>query len=169
MWQCKRFLMVTLAAGGLVLGAEAQGSPDCGDENGPKAACPAGSFAFVLKDGSGETGICEDKSRCIPLDAGIGPAPSFITCERQGGGFQCQAWPQGEMKYDWVLGEGLEAKGTRKGSSNQKLACSKAGGSTLMSVTVTAPNGLSETVFSQVSCAPRNRAPTPSPENFAQR
>lgn len=156
-----------LATFALVISGEAA-AQHC-PEPEKSGACPAGSFALKLMDDEGLKNACDDKSHCIPLDAGIGPAPSFITCERQGGGFQCQAWPQGEMKYDWVLGEGLEVKGTRKGSSNQKFACSKAGGSTLMSVTVTAPNGLSETVFSQVSCAPRSRGPKPAPENFAQR
>jgi hypothetical protein len=96
---------------------------------------------------------CMEKSSCVALDAGIGPSPSFITCEAKGDVFNCSAWPQGDMKYSWVLGEGLDAmRGSHAGDAVQSIRCAAGQGSTLMSVTVTAPNGLRETVFSQVRC-----------------
>jgi hypothetical protein len=137
----------------------AWGSDEC-EEGGPKRSCPAGSYAFRLMDQVKNGEECEEKSSCVPLAAGIGPAPSFITCEPgKGGVVSCEAWPQGDMTYDWVLGDGLvPLRGSAKPGAVQSMRCAAGKGSTLMSVTVTAPNGLSETVFSQLRCSDRNSA-----------
>jgi len=124
----------------------------CGDD-GFKRSCLAGSFQMNLMPQAKSENACGDKSACIPLDAGIGPAPAFITCEAEKGGYTCEAWPKGDLKYSWVLDEGLEQRQAgAKAEGSMRLQCSGEGGSSLMSVRVTAPNGLSETVFSQVQC-----------------
>jgi hypothetical protein len=146
----------SICAAGLALAAisPALADDDC-ENGGPKSAtsCPAGSFRFLLMDQIKTDPVCEEKSSCVALEAGIGPSPSFITCEAKGDAFSCSAWPQGDMKYSWVLGEGLDPlRGNQSGDAVQSMRCAADKGSTLMSVTVTAPNGLSETVFSQVVC-----------------
>lgn len=147
-------------AAGLALAATlpAKAEDICGEGDG-KSMCPSGSFRFQLMDQAKNDPSCEEKRlSCVALDAGIGPSPSFITCEATGDAFACSAWPQGDMKYSWVLGEGLDPLDGSPVSAVQSMRCSADKGSTLMSVTVTAPNGLSETVFSQVFCGWRSPA-----------
>jgi hypothetical protein len=151
MIQAKWVSLICAASLALVAILPAKAEEVCGEEDG-KSMCPAGSFRFLLMD-QAKSESCEEKSSCVALDAGIGPSPSFITCEAKGKAFECSAWPKGDMKYSWVLGEGLDPLvGGHAGRAVQSMRCSAEKGSTLMSVTVTAPNGLSETVFSQVLC-----------------
>lgn len=158
MSQAKWVSLICAASLALVATMPASAEEPC-ESGGTKSLCPAGSFRFLLMDQTKTDPYCEEKSSCVALDAGIGPSPSFITCEAKGKAFECSAWPQGDMKYSWVLGEGLDPlRGSRAGQAIQTMRCSAQKGSTLMSVTVTAPNGLSETVFSQVLCGSKGAA-----------
>ncbi len=154
MFQAKWVSLICAAAVALAATSPSWADDTC-EDGGPKSrsSCPAGSFRFLLMDQAKDGEDCMEKSSCVALDAGIGPSPSFITCEANGDAFRCAAWPQGDMKYSWVLGEGLDAmRGSHAGDAVQSIRCAAGKGSTLMSVTVTAPNGLRETVFSQVLC-----------------
>ena len=122
-------------------------------EPGPLGVCPAETFKFSYMDGEGPMSGCEVRAVCVDDDADIGPTPVFIVCEPLAAGFLCEAWPQGDMDYDWVLGGGIEALDEPfSGGPVRELGCLGGTGRNVVSVTVTAPNGLSDTAFTQIPC-----------------
>lgn len=124
---------------------------------GPLGTCPAGTFELVYMDGAGAmTEDCETRAPCANLDSKIGPSPSFIVCSPvsgQSGHFRCEAWPQGDLSYDWVLDAGVEALDLPfQGGPVRDVGCGSRGAGRVLTVTVTAPNGAEDTAFTQISC-----------------
>ena len=128
---------------------------DC-QEPGPDGACPVGTFELRYMDGSGPLGVCSVRNTCVDVESKLGPSPAFISCSEtdpQVPTFTCEAWPQGDLSYTWVLDAGVVALDTPfAGGPERLVGCAGGTGRRVVSVTVTSPNGYSDTAFSQIPC-----------------
>ena len=143
-------LLLSLACAGFASADECQ-------EPGPDGVCPVETFELVYSDGLGPLSGCSVRHTCVNDDSKLGPTPVFIVCSptgAYGGRFLCEAWPQGDMSYSWVLDTGVQAMDEPFGGGPVRdLRCASGGGGRVVSVTVTAPGGASDTGFTQLPCS----------------
>lgn len=123
-------------------------------------SCPVTRYKAFYHDGSGPQQICPFgaicllqyfKSSSVPA---VAPEPALVLCSQLSpNSHWCQAWPHGDVSYTWAVGSGLTPQYPSHVSvAEQELICIWSGGSHLVSVTVTAPNGLTATGYASVRC-----------------
>ncbi len=140
----------------LALCCSASANADDCQEPGPDGMCPSQTFELIYADGLGPLSGCSVRNTCVVEESKLGPSPSFIVCSPvsgQIGRFRCEAWPQGDLSYDWVLDAGVEALDLPfQGGPVRDVGCGSRGAGRVLTVTVTAPNGAQDTAFTQISC-----------------
>lgn len=145
--------------------AEEEEPPICdqGTSSITKAACDARlqKYQPILAEGAPMVDI---KARCPKIsglsydmrcvDPPIPPSPGILVCESTGGGFMCEAMPQGDgLTYGWTVSGSvtLSTPGTPE-SPFRNVSCTRGGGGTV-TVTVTSPFALSATYSRNVYCS----------------
>lgn len=122
--------------------------------------CPPEFYAMIYHDGAGQPmgdpTFCNNLEGkfCLHEAADIPPAPAWINCVHTGPqALSCSAYPQGDMKFDWSSSGQVDIEpGLDSSDPTVTVHCMEKIASGILSVTITAPNGYSETVFQGVAC-----------------
>lgn len=122
--------------------------------------CAVERFAMKYSNNSGPEEYCNrvDGKYCLLreeyMPEPIPPAPAWVHCNTVDAYTQqCTAWPQGDLHFRWAVSWELETEHWSGWSGpSQKVFCRESHGSGTVSVTITTPDGLSDTVFHGVSC-----------------
>lgn len=120
--------------------------------------CPTGSFLMLFPDGTEPSlnSFCSTSvgSSCIPLGYKVPPSPAWIDCgEPRNGHVTCQAWPQGDLAFDWVVSEPLMLIDQDNPDNHSiQVRCLSAAGTGLISVTIITPERFSDVAFGSVNC-----------------
>ena len=144
-----RFVFATLAFASLLgLPAVADAQIICDLDK----SCPAGSYDALYPNDDDE---CDDSktivNRCHSDSSP--PTSAVLNCESLGGGgFICEAWPQGPMTFGWTTTGGLYFPYPSEPDNPMRgVSCQGQSGGTV-TVTVTAPNGQAATASRHLTC-----------------
>lgn len=122
----------------------------------PNDICPIDRFEMSYPNGSGPPDYCLEEvgRKCIKRGLMIAPVPSWIHCRSLSTtSVSCTVWPHGDLHYDWAVSSGLQTANPPSWSgASQQVFCNSSLGSGMVSVTVTTPDNVSDTVFTSVSC-----------------
>ena len=122
--------------------------------------CPPDFYAMIYHDGDGQPmgdpTFCHSLQGkfCLHESADVPPAPAWINCVHTGPQeLSCSAFPQGDMKFDWSSSGQIEIGPLLDPSTpTVTVHCLEPVASGIVSVSITAPNAYTETIFQGVAC-----------------